>query len=87
MAYVDFKVTIWERVHFDDADIEKVAEKIKNGIVSSSEDMFTEFEDRVAHDSEVLLETSEQMSVEENDNQSTVELFNSDGETILTNEK
>jgi hypothetical protein len=87
MAYVDFKVTIWERVHFDDADIEKVAEKIKNGIVSSSEDMFTEFEDRVAHDSEFLLETAEQMPIEENDNQSTVELFNSDGETILTNEK
>jgi len=87
MAYVDFKITVWERVYFDDADIEKVAEKIKNGIVTSSEDMFTEFEDRVAHDSEVLLETSEQMSVEENDNQSTVELFNSEGETILTNEK
>ena len=31
MAYVDFKVTIWERVHFDDADIEKVSEKIKVG--------------------------------------------------------
>jgi len=87
MAYVDFKVTIWERVHFDDADIEKVSEKIKNGIVTSSEDMFTEFEDRVAHDSEFLLETAEQMPIEENDNQSTVELFNSEGETILTNEK
>jgi len=87
MGYVDFKVTIWERVHFDDADIEKVAEKIKNGIVSSSEDMFTEFEDRVAHDSEFLLETAEQMSIEENDNQSTIELLNSEGETICTNEK
>jgi hypothetical protein len=87
MAYVDFKVTIWERVHFDDADIEKVSEKIKNGIVSSSEDMFTEFEDRVAHDSEFLLETAEQMPIEENDNQSTIELFNSEGETICTNEK
>jgi len=87
MAYVDFKVTIWERVHFDDADIEKVAEKIKNGIVSSSEDMFTEFEDRVAHDSEFLLETAEQMSIEDNGNQSTVELYNGDGDTVCTNEK
>ena len=87
MAYVDFKVTIWERVYFDDADIEKVAEKIKNGIVSSSEDMFTEFEDRVAYDSEFLLETCEQMSIEENGNQSTIELLNSEGETICTNEK
>ena len=87
MGYVDFKVTIWERVYFDDADIEKVAEKIKNGIVSSSEDMFTEFEDRVAYDSEFLLETCEQMSIEENGNQSTIELLNSEGETICTNEK
>jgi hypothetical protein len=87
MAYVDFKVTIWERVHFDDADIEKVVEKIKNGIVSSSEDMFTEFEDRVAYDSELLHETAEQMSIEENGNQSTIELLNSDGDTICTNEK
>ena len=87
MAYVDFKITIWERVYFDDVDIEKVSEKIKNGMVSSSEDMFTEFEDRVAHDSEILLETAGQMTPEENDNQSTIELYNSDGETIHTNEK
>jgi hypothetical protein len=87
MAYVDFKVTIWERVYFDDENIDKVSEKIKNGIVSSSEDMFTEFEDRIAHDSELLLETSEQMTIEENGNQSTVELYNGNGDTICTNEK
>ena len=49
--------------------------------------MFTEFEDRVAYDSEFLLETSEQMTIEENGNQSTVELYNGGGDTICTNEK
>jgi hypothetical protein len=49
--------------------------------------MFTEFEDRVAYDSELLHETAEQMSIEENGNQSTIELLNSDGDTICTNEK
>ncbi len=87
MAYVDFKVTIWERVYFDDNRIDEVSEKINNGSVTSSEDMFTEFDDRVAYDSEFLPDTAEQMPIEENDNQSTIELFNSEGETILTNQK
>ena len=87
MAYVDFKVTIWERVHIDDESVEKVAEKIKKGIVTCSNDVYSEFDERVAIECEILHETAEQMSLEENDNQSTIELFNANGETICTNEK
>lgn len=86
MAYVDFKVTIWERVHFDDNRLDEVKEKIENGSVACSTDMFTEFEDRVAYDSELLNETAEQLSPKENDNQSTIELFNSNCDIICTNE-
>ena len=87
MAYVDFKITIWERVHIDDENVEKVAEKIKDGTITCSNDVYSEFDERVAIDCEILHETSEQMTLEENDNQSTIELFNSNGDTILTNEK
>ena len=87
MAYVDFKITIWERVYFDDKDVDKVSDKLKSGLVSSSEDMFTEFDERVAHDSEVMYETAEQMPPEENDNQPTIELYNSNGEIVFNNGK
>ena len=86
MAYVDFKVTIWERVHIDDDKVDEVIEKIKDGTVTSSEDMFTEFEDRVAIETEFLLETCEQISPEENDNQATIEVGIKGGEAIYTNE-
>jgi len=86
MAYVDFKITIWERVFIDDESVDEIAKKIKDGIINSSDDLFNEFES-VTFDSDVMYETAEQITLEENDNQSTIELHNREGETICTNEK
>ena len=86
MAYVDFKITIWERVFIDDESVDEIAKKIKDGTINSSDDLFNEFES-ITFDSDVMYETAEQITLEENDNQSTIELHNSEGETICTNEK
>jgi hypothetical protein len=86
MAYVDFKITIWERVFIDDESVDEIAKKIKDGTINSSDDLINEFES-ITFDSDVMYETAEQITLEENDNQSTIELYNSEGETICTNEK
>ena len=84
MGYVDFKVTSWERVYVDDDNIDMVIDKIKSGEVSSSDDIYTEFEVGVAISSEILLETVESMTVEENDGQSTIEVYRNN-EDVYTN--
>jgi hypothetical protein len=74
MAYIDIKHTMWRRYYFD----EKL---LKNGIDRNLID------ELVVHNSEVedLLETYEEMTTEENDNQPTQELFNNKGELIWSN--
>ena len=84
MGFVDFKITIWERIYIDDDKIDMVVDKIKSGEVASSDDMYSQFEERVAIDSEILLETGESMTLEENGGQSTIEVYR-DNEDIYTN--
>ncbi len=70
--YVDFKVTSWCRAHFDDdTDMEKVIELLKEGKGSGSiceESLgFEEWES--------LQNTEDDMSVDDNDGQCTVEVY------------
>jgi hypothetical protein len=83
MAQVDFKVTVWERVIIDDDKLDEVMAKIKSGEITSSDDLLNE--DCNAYFEGTVEETLEQMTPEENDNQSTIEVLDDDGNTICSN--
>lgn len=77
--YVDEKVTTWKRTRFDiEAEsFEKAKEKAKS---------FVESEEHIQmpwNDIDGII--PEIMTVEENGNQSTIEIFSEDGEQIYTN--
>jgi hypothetical protein len=83
MAYIDFKITTWERVSVPDDQLDEIIEQIKNGEINSSSDLCDECED--ASFEGTIDETAEQMSPSENDGQSTIEAFKDDGESVYDN--
>jgi hypothetical protein len=78
----DFKVTTWERITVDEEDVQQVLQGIKNGTLTSSNDIFNLIE---GCESEILDEATVQMSVAENGGECTIEVISEDGETIFTN--
>jgi len=84
----DFKVTIWERLNIDDAEARKIVlADIKAGKVTSGDDIYNHpyiLENDVEVTQEIIHETSEQMSVEENGGSSTIEVIDGQ-ETIYFN--
>ena len=84
MAQVDFKVTVWERVTIDDDKLDDVIARIKSGEIESSNDLFNCLDDDCTYEG-TIDDTIEQMTPQENGNQSTIEVLNDSGETIFTN--
>ena len=84
--YQDRKVTCWERTHFD-VKAESYEEAV--AIVKSwqGEDVlcFKDDENIIITDGETLYDTSESLSVEENGEQPTIEVFANNGEDIINN--
>ena len=80
--YIDFKCTTWERVYVsDDADIQKIKEILQN-----DDDPLNELYNRnIAIYNEFLIENSELMTLEENDNQSTIEFYDNGGVLLYHN--
>ena len=76
--YQDCKVTSWERDYFTvEANSYEEAEAI---------DVSNIIDSRLSHGrSEALRDTSELLFPEENDGYSTIEIFNQEGESIMTN--
>lgn len=72
--YVDIKVTIWQRLHFkEDADLQKIIDTIQTvgqNYICDDSFGFTECE--------TLLETEDMMTVEENEDNPTVEVYDED---------
>lgn len=78
--YVDYKVEIWHRAFFsENADMKKVSEVAKKNL----EDIFDE--DLGFIEDDFIFETEYCVSPEENDNQSTIEVYEEDKE-IWNNE-
>lgn len=79
MLYVDVKVTAWERLYFDDkASVDEVIKEAKSGIdYLFDSDKFLS--------SELLYDSIEYINIEENDNQSTIEIFNNNS-SVWNNE-
>ena len=69
--YVDYKITTWNRVHFsDDTDPKKIIKTIQEEGMDSIFD-----EDLGFIEQETLFEVDEEMTVEENNGFSTIEVY------------
>lgn len=69
--YIDYKVTIWKRIHFNEnTDPKKVIQALEEG---GLDDVFDEELGFV--EQEILYETEEEMIPEENDGCSTIEVY------------
>ena len=83
--YHDCKVTSWERDYFT---VEANSYEEAEAIVRSwrCKDVSNIIDSRLSHGrSEALRDTSELLFPEENDGYSTIEIFNQEGESIMTN--
>ncbi len=83
--YQDRKVTSWERDYFSvEADSYEEAEAIVRSW--NCEDVSNIIDNRLCYEAwQALTDTSEYMLPEENDGNPTIEIFNEDGELIMTN--
>lgn len=84
--YQDRKVTCWERTHFEvnAGSYEEAVALVKSW---QGEDVlcFEDNEKIIITDGETLFETSESLSIEDNDGQPTIEVFGECGEDIINN--
>ena len=89
MAYLDFKITSWKRIHIPDERIEEVIQKLKESGCDAPYDLLDEDEDKddacYIDSCGIDLECEEPMTVEENSGCSTQELYDTDGEIIYRN--
>ena len=79
---IDFKVTMWTRATIDSEDKDRVLRALKNGEITNISDLYGFAEDPQWED---LYETQEEMTVEDNSGESTIEAID-DGETVYTNQ-
>lgn len=81
--YIDIKVTIWGRLHFkDDTDLNKLIELLKQG--NTTNDLCDE--ELGFSNYEMLYDTEEELSLEENNGNPTIEVFD-EGTLLWTNIK
>lgn len=81
MPYVDVKVTVWERYYYKKgSDISKIVEVAKDevSLLSDPDIGFSE--------TEFMIDTSEFMLPNENMNQSTIEVYDDNGDLFWDNE-
>ena len=77
---VDVKVTTWQRIKIDsEATEEQVLNVLKNG------SHFNLWDDEIAYDVEQLTDTEEELTPEENNGCSTIEVYNDEGALIWEN--
>lgn len=84
--YIDYKVTVWKRIHFnvdtDPKEVIQILEEDGLGNVFNEELGFVE--------QETLFETEEEMAPEENEGRSTIEVYTEgkfEDNLIWSNEK
>ena len=85
--HIDRKITVWTReyVDFDDSkyteeEFVKLYHQQMNGGITEVNPYLYE-----SYDYEMILDTTEDITPEENGNQPTLDILNPDGETIYTN--
>jgi hypothetical protein len=80
---ITYKSTVWSEVvlNEDNENFQKISEKIKSKKDFDLEDLW-----EIGCQSEVLMETEENLIPEDNDNQATIEIYDEKG-LIYSNEK
>jgi hypothetical protein len=81
---IDFKITTWERITISKESEQEVIKAIKNGEITDADDLFELFGDECFNEG-ILSDVSQQMTIEENDNNATIEIINDKGDTIFDN--
>jgi hypothetical protein len=87
---VDFKITTWERVEIPEENKDEVFAKIKDGTITSANDLFDltlENGKQMDLSCNKLIDVDEQMTVEENGGCSTIEVLDEDENFQFTNAK
>lgn len=86
MAQINFKVTTWELAHIPDEFVDIVKGGIENGTITSFNDLYDipELED-IDFEYELSDDGPNQLSVEENNGEYTIELRDEEYELITTN--
>jgi len=82
--YLDYKVETWNRIHFkDDVDINKVIRELNSGIIPNDlcddEFGFDYHENNIQNQDKFI-------TSDENDGQSTIELYDEDGNNLWNND-
>jgi hypothetical protein len=87
--HIDFKITGWERVEIPEEMEEEVLSKIKDGTITTANDIFAlpNANPDGSLRCDMLPDVTESMSVEENGGASTIEAFadNQSGDLIFKN--
>ena len=82
MAYIDYKVTSWVRVHIDNSQIDEAQAMIIAG--DRPNDLINCLD---PNEVESLIDFEEYMPIEENDGQSTIELYSERSELLYSNDQ
>ena len=81
---IDFKITTWERITVPQELQEAVTKAIANEEITCSDDLIEMFGDDCFNEG-ILSDVSQQMTIEENDHNATIEVINDKGDTIFDN--
>lgn len=83
MAQINFKVTTWEVLQIPDELVDIVKQGIENGTITSSYDLY-DIPELEEVDLEFTDEGPDQLSIEENNGEFTIELRTSDDYELIT---
>jgi hypothetical protein len=82
MARVEIKVTIWEAYDVDSPEqLKEIIEKLKSGEITTGEDLAVDYDLSMDY----IDDTSEDMSIDENYGNSTIEVRDDEGKVIWCN--
>jgi phosphomannomutase len=86
--YVDFKVTVWERVWIPEDMEPEVKELVENGEIQTAQDIFDlheTYDDIASPTASYIDETEEYIDVDTNNGHSTIEIIDETGSTVFRN--
>ena len=81
---VDFKITTWERITVPQELQEAVIKAIANESITNADDLIEMFGDDCFYEG-IITDVSQQMSIDENDGNATIEVLDDKGNTIFDN--
>ena len=87
MANIDFKIATWERVNIDDETFDIIKPLLENGDIKNSSDLIDYcVKNNLEYGFDgVIMECDHQMTVEENGDNYTIEVYGDSSEVIWKN--